>query len=278
MGFPARWEKRPPWVVKYVDDVTEGGENLLQHSTSHITTQKEHRMVHAGDLEGVFNIIEENSTKAGMVVNPKKTQLLCVTGSINYNVDSYINLRGTRIYSSETLRVLGMTIDSKCTMAAHVRGLKRKFSSRIWILRHLKRSRMSADDLLRMFNVYIRPTLEYACPTFHPMLTGGMRDDIEMIQKRACRIIFGINMSYDVLVNDKKIETLEARRERLTVNFAKKCANSERFKHWFVKKPETNLRRSLVFEESFARTERLKKSPLYYMRRALNNEENSVKL
>ena len=74
----------------------------------------------------------------------------------------------------------------------------------------------------------------------------------------------------DQLVENGTIETLEARREQLTLNFAKKCASSERFGHWFKRKPETNLRNSLTYEESFARTERLKKSPLYYMRRAMN--------
>ena len=124
-----------------------------------------------------------------------------------------------------------------------------------------------------MFNVYIRPTLEYACPTFHPMLTNSMSDDIEMIQKRACKIIFGLNYSYDELVDQEKIDTLYSRREKLTLSFAKKCTNNDRFKHWFVKRPESNLRRSLVYEENYARTERLKKSPVFYMRRALNKEE-----
>ena len=109
----------------------------------------------------------------------------------------------------------------------------------------------------------------------HPMLTGGMRDEIEQVQKRACRIIFGFNTPYDVLVNNNKIETLESRRERLTLSFAKKCEKSDRVGNWFKKKPQTNLRRSLTFEESFARTERLKKSPLFYMRRALNNDADN---
>ena len=108
----------------------------------------------------------------------------------------------------------------------------------------------------------------------HPMLTGGMRDELEQIQKRACKIAFGYDVSYDKLVVDGTIETLECRREKLTVNFAKKCTRNERFSSWFERKnPAVNLRNSLTYEESFARTERLRKSPLYYMRRALNKEQ-----
>ena len=122
------------------------------------------------------------------------------------------------------------------------------------------------------FNTVIRATLEYAAPTYHPMLTGELRDKIESIQKRACRIIFGWNCNYDKLVQEEKVELLETRRERLTVNFAKKCTTNERFKDWFVEKSscDYDLRRELRYEETFARTERMKKSPIFYMRRALN--------
>ena len=35
-GFPARWEWRPPWIFKYVDDITTGTRNLIEHGTRHI--------------------------------------------------------------------------------------------------------------------------------------------------------------------------------------------------------------------------------------------------
>ena len=118
----------------------------------------------------------------------------------------------------------------------------------------------------------IRPTLEFAVPTYHPMLTNELSDDIEGIQKRASKIIFGWNSNYDELVSAGRIETLRSRRDRLTLNFAKKTSNDPRFNHWFPRKEygELNLRREAEFEEIFARTERLRKSPLYHMRKALN--------
>ena len=115
--------------------------------------------------------------------------------------------------------------------------------------------------------------MEFAVPTYHPMLTSELSDSIESIQKRASKIIFGWNTNYDVLVESGKLETLHDRREKLTLNFAKKAANDPRFEHWFPRRNygELNLRREVKYEETFARTERLRKSPLHYMRRALNN-------
>ena len=126
--------------------------------------------------------------------------------------------------------------------------------------------------MLKCFNTLIRPTLEYAAPTFHPMLTGEMEEEIERIQKRACRIIFGWEKEYGDLVSTGVVETLKTRRENLTLRFAETASKSSRFGKWFPKKEEGNmrLRQPLVYEELFARTERLKKSPLFYMRRLLN--------
>ena len=71
-----------------------------------------------------------------------------------------------------------------------------------------------------------------------------------------------------------RIETLESRREKITLKFAEKTSKNPRFESWFRRKDYSNvnpeLRREQTFEESFARTERLRKSPVFYMRRVLN--------
>ena len=54
-----------------------------------------------------------------------------------------------------------------------------------------EKARLEEQDLLKVFNTVVRPTLEYAVPTYHSMLTGEMRDEIEQIQKRASKLIFG---------------------------------------------------------------------------------------
>ena len=98
-----------------------------------------------------------------------------------------------------------------------------------------------------------------------------MSNSLEQIQKRVCKIIYGWDIRYDDLVNDGIIEPLYKRRERLTMNFAKKAVQSERFSKWFpLKNNPVNLRNCQKYEEFYARTERLKKSPLFYMRRGLN--------
>ena len=128
--------------------------------------------------------------------------------------------------------------------------------------------------MLRTFNTLIRPTLEYAVPTFHPMLNIEQSNAIEQIQKRASKIIFGWGTNYSELLESGRMESLKSRREKLTLSFAKKASSSDRFGAWFKKREygEVNIRDKKLYEEQYARTDRLKNSPLFYMRRQLNNE------
>ena len=104
------------------------------------------------------------------------------------------------------------------------------------------------------------------------MLTAELRDRIESIQKRACRIIFGWDCNYHDLLSEGKIESLSERRKKLTLNFARKSEQNERFKSWFPRRNYNGveLRNEMTFEEQYARTDRLKNSPLYFMRREMN--------
>ena len=93
-----------------------------------------------------------------------------------------------------------------------------KARKKLWILRHVKKSgTKEEDDLLRIFNTIIRPTVEYAVPMYHPLLTNELSDAIEGIQKRASKIVFGWQTDYDSLIASGKIESLYQRREKLTL-------------------------------------------------------------
>ena len=131
---------------------------------------------------------------------------------------------------------------------------------------------MCTDDLLKVYNCVIRPVFEYAVATYHPMLSIEMSNQIENAQKRACKIVFGWDTSYETLVAENRVERLEERREKLVINFAKKTAEMKRFETWFPRRNYNgiSLRRENKFEEFYARTERYRKSPLFYMRRELN--------
>ena len=107
------------------------------------------------------------------------------------------------------------------------------------------------------------------------MLSSEQEDLIEGQQTRALRNIFGYGVSARRMRRRANIETLSERRMKACRKFANQLAQSPRFCHWFLKRPQAaHPRRDGVtygeFIEYSARTQRCYNSPLFFYRRLLN--------
>ena len=215
------------------------------------------------------------SFKYGNESELKKTQLLCISANKISDVRSFVKVGDEKIVSGSELKLLGFMFGNTPSINPHVNYMLKKARKKLWTIRHLKRAGLGQEDLLKVFNTCIRPTLEYVAPTYHPMLTKEMSDNIEQIQRRAIKLIYGWDADYQKLLDEERITSLSTRREELTLKFAKKTAENTRFSDWFVKKiPGVyDIRNEKKYVEYYGRTERLRKSPLFYMRRMLNEEK-----
>ena len=84
-------------------------------------------------------------------------------------------------------------------------------------------------------------------------------------------------MSYHRMQELAGVITLRERRVELVDKFTAKCIMSERFCGWFPERVAGRAsRRGEKYLESFARCERLKNLPLFYMRRRLNGKEGKT--
>ena len=173
------------------------------------------------------------------------------------------------------MKILGFIFESRPSVGAHVQHCIDKFNKALWALTHLKRASISSDVLVRVYLVMLRPLLEYCAPVFHPMLTASMSENLERQQKRALKIIFGFETTYEELLLKTNIPKLSIRRESACTTFTEKLLMSERFNYLFPLNNQDvngmNLRTTNVYREDFARTERLYRSPVFTMRRNLNN-------
>ena len=102
-----------------------------------------------------------------------------------------INNKEIEVVPSATL--LGLSISNDFKWNTHVENVCKKFSSRLYFLRQLKRAKLPlSKDLLLFYVTCIRP--EYVCVVFHDSLPKYLSDDLEKLQKRACRIILPSKM------------------------------------------------------------------------------------
>ena len=166
-------------------------------------------------------------------------------------------------------------------MNEQVKVIKKGFAANVWTLRHLKRVGIPNDKLTRIFQSYIRPIIEYASVVYDSMLTKTQSDAIERLQSNALKTIWGWDKSYEWCIENGAIERLDERREKAVIKFANKTLQNPRYENWFPLNDNTHhdLRRREKFHIDFARHERLKRAPIYAMRRKLNEmastEENA---
>lgn len=144
-----------------------------------------------------YKTIEQNAAELGLSVNAKKTQLVCVSSAINSDPTSYIELPDKmKIFSQDSIKVLGFTLGSQPNVNAQVESLKKKFRARAWIVRHLKRAGLVENDLVLMYKTLVRPVLDYMAAVYHPMLSKQQRTELERLQMGCMKIIFGYDLSY----------------------------------------------------------------------------------
>ena len=120
----------------------------------------------------------------------------------------------------------------------------------------------------------VRPVLEYCVPLFNAGLTVKQSNDIESIQKRACKIIIGFNSytTYENALELLKIPTLKSRREKLSLDFAISLEHQEFCQSWLpgLKTNKFNLRNVNKYQDFKCRTKRFQNSALPYLTRLLN--------
>ena len=100
-----------------------------------------------------------------------------------------------------------------------------------------------------------------------------LSDFLERQQTLALKNIFGVEKSAEKLRKEAGIETLFSRREKEARKFAEKTSKNPRFLDWFPKRSVGRSTRSQrPFLEKNVRTDCYKKSPLNYMKKALNDK------
>ena len=159
-------------------------------------------------------------------------------------------------------------------MHAHVEALRKRVRRQYWSLFHLMHSDFKPDELARVYRSTILPVLDYCCVVYHSLLTDHQDQQVERLQKQALRIIYGPGIPYAKMRERAGVKTLRQRRIEMTDKFASKCLGG-RFPEWFPLRVPGRATRTggERYLEEFARCDRLKNTPIFYMRRRMNGKE-----
>jgi hypothetical protein len=137
----------------------------------------------------------------------------------------------------------------------------------------LRKAGLTQDELLRVYCSTIRSVVEFCSVVYGPLLTQAQSESLERLQSQCLKIIYGFDRSYASLLQTTQLETLKDRRRGASLKFARKCLGSQ-YSHWFpLNDPARRTRNTKTYKEEYARCNRLRNTPIFYMRRLLNEEE-----
>ena len=109
---------------------------------------------------------EENKMK----INTKKTKEMII-GTLNKNPPALLSINGMVVDRVVNFKLLGVILSDNLKWDDHVSMICAKCSSRLYFLKHLKRTCVDRKDLILFYITMIRPVLEYASPVWHSSLT-----------------------------------------------------------------------------------------------------------
>ena len=276
-GIPSNWTDHPLTIQVYIDDTNCIEKVKHLNSVSVITEGRRTLKIHAPKTEKFFESSSSKAKEIKMVVNQKKTQMLCISASTHDDCVTYIRPVSdgqiSETSSANQLKILGFWFSSKPTVSLHVTKMCEKFRARLWGFRRLKLAGLPISDLLKIYTTVLRPILEFACVTFGPMLTNELSDTVERLQLKVLKIAYGLHVSYNAALTASGQKTLKTRRNDLLRKFALKTVKNGRYSEkWFplARSTQHETRFPKRYLEQNSRTERLYKSPLFTMRRLLN--------
>ena len=235
----------------------------------------------APQSQNLFRTVTAAAAHKGMRVNHAKTNVLVVSDALSYSPRVYFHdNEGNELTNNggSSIKVLGFHISDRPGVSAQVEALRKNFRGRLWVLRHLRVFGLKEMELVEVYKTVIRPVADYCCVVYHSQLTDEQDELIERLQSNALKCIFGPRVRASEMRRLAGVTTLRQRRIELTDKFALKAASSDRFgQTWFPRRDSGRAtRRGDKYLETYARCDRLKQSPVFYMRRRLNGKEGKI--
>ena len=223
-----------------------------------------------------MNDIERWTENKKMKVNEKKTKNLVFNFSKKYQFSTNIKLKGEDIETINDIKLLGTKITNDLRWNENTKMIVKSSNKRMQFLHRAAKFTKNVRDLKMIYMLQIRSKLEQSAVVWHSGLTQKNRMDLERVQKSALKLILKERyLDYKNALIVMGMDSLEVRREKLCLKFAKACVKNEKLSDMFPranKKHSMNKRGKEVFHVKSAKTERLRKSAIVSMQKLLNKD------
>ena len=172
-------------------------------------------------LEDLLSTLEQESESAigwfrlnNMVVNPNKFQAIILSKNSSKDVSCNIRIKNNIIKSTDSVKILGVTIDRDLKFKDHISDLCSKAAGQLNAFSRLQKY-MGRKEKEVIINSFIYANFNY-CPFVWHFCSGESIHKIEKIKKRCLRILLNDNESdYETLLKKANKPSMEVKRLRI---------------------------------------------------------------
>ena len=169
---PDNYIDRPLKCLKYVDDCLSLEKMSFRNAMKISSNGRPIAIARAPKSQAFYRTVSRNASLRGMKLNAGKTRLLCISPPLSYVPDPFIDdSKDDRITAVKELKILGFHFNTEPNVKAHMAITQKKFLSRIWTLRHLRRNGFKPNELVRVYVSMVRPVAEYCSNIYGPLIT-----------------------------------------------------------------------------------------------------------
>ena len=186
-----------------------------------------------------------------------------------------VTLGGHPLQVVEATKLLGIMLDNRLDWKQHIAIITQSASYRLYMLPRLKSLGIPQWELRFIFNTFILPKLTYASPSWFPSINTTQKQQLERIQKRACRIILGADYTtYGEALDTLDLASLDTVYQSIMRRFCEQLLIHPRHRDMLPPRlpPQRRpTRHTNILKPIRARTDRYKNSPIPTIVKLVNN-------
>ena len=212
-----------------------------------------------------------------MKLNPKKCKNLIFNFTNNHQFVTALKVNNHETETVKEAKLLGTIITEDLKWSRNTEQIVKSANIRLRILHEASRFTKKISDLKIIYMMFIRSKLDSSSVVWHNSLTEKDQNSLERVQKAAVKVILKNNYeNYEKALEMLNLDTLQERRRKQCLKFAKDCLKHEQMKKMFPENEKNGMietRHKEKYKVNKANTERYKKSAIPYFQTLLNEEE-----
>ena len=158
-----------------------------------------------------------------MLISEKKPKAMMIYLTQNYQFSIIMKLNDQNIGIAKQMKILGTIITKKFSWEENCTSIVKKVNARKHLLQKVWSFGSNNEEMFHLWKVYCLSILEQSCVVWGGSLTAENVNDLERTQKTFCKLVMEEDYkNYNHALSVLGLTTLETRRRKLTLDFAKR--------------------------------------------------------